>query len=174
MTQARYDTLSIALHWIMAALIVALFASGLVAEGFPREARRMIHAVHGFAGMALVVLVALRVAWRLAKPVPHGPMPGWMSLASRLAHLGLYALMLAVPLSGWWMISVQGRTLTLFGVTIPHIVARAPELRGFAEGVHEATAYALIAVAVLHAMAAIYHHVVLRDGVLRRMLPMRG
>lgn len=170
----RYDRVSMALHWAMAIAIVALFASGLLAEELPRETRRTMLAVHGFAGLVILALVILRAGWRATHPVENLSGRGVMVLLSRVTHGLLYLLMAAVPLSGWWMTSVQGRTLTLVGVTLPAIVERAPEWRKLAEGLHESLANGLVILAVLHAAAAVLHHVVLKDGVLRRMLPVRG
>lgn len=169
----RYAGLSIALHWLMAALIVVAFGLGLTVDLFPSTLKGVVVETHKDIGLAILALVVVRFAWRLAHPPPAAD-PSLGLMAERLAglaHAGLYGLMLAVPVIGvlyiFWR--GQGLHLGLFDIASP-LAADRPTARQARE-VHEWAAYALMGLAGLHAAAAIWHHTVRRDGVLRRMLP---
>ena len=99
-------------------------------------------------------------------------MPQWQHRVAQLTHAGLYVLLFAVPLSGWLVNSASGFPLRWFGLfRVPSIAARDHALHEFAEGLHEWLFWGLIALVVMHATAAIYHHLFMRDATLARMLP---
>lgn len=167
----HYDSASRLLHWLSAVLIVSVFAAALIQEEMPRgDARTLVLALHIFVGSGFLVLVILRGGWALLRPKPvEIPMPGWMSASSRIVHASLYALMLAVPLAGIWLYGVRGRPSALLNVTMPSLFQKNDAMRGIAGEIHELLAYALIAFALLHIGAALYHHFILKDGILERM-----
>lgn len=172
---ARYDRTAMALHWLMAGLIVAAFVLALVIDAFPRSAKPVAVEVHKDIGMAILVLLALRVLWRLThRPPALGDDIGALTRrASSLGHLALYGLMVAVPVIGILYAFWRGQSLYLglFDIPSPWAADR-PMARQFRE-IHEFGAYALIGLAGLHAAAALWHHYVRQDGVLRRMMPAR-
>lgn len=169
----RYDALSRALHWLMALLIVALFAGAIIRDEMPRgDARNLMLVLHIFGGVLFLGLAVLRGSWLLARArVQDFVMARWMALSSRAVHGLLYVLMLMVPLAGLWLYGVRGRPSTFFGVTMPSLFESNDGVRKLASETHELLAYALVGLAVIHAAAALYHHFVLKDGLLARMFP---
>ena len=130
--------------------------------------------VHKALGMAALFAVVLRILWRWANVLPRlvEGLPEWQQVAARFVHLAFYALMFAVPLTGWILNSAGGYPLTFFGAfAIPDLVANDEFIFHLFIDVHRWLAYALLLFLLLHAGAALRHHLQLRDDTLRRMLP---
>lgn len=168
----RYGPVTRAVHWLAALLVVAAFAIGLSTDLFPRGApRNAVLTLHYTAGATVLFLLLVRLLRRLlVRPLPD--LPGTSPLIARAAaaaHWALYAGMLALPLTGALDRWSRGRPLTPFGIDIPAPFAIPG--RGLWEEAHELVAYALIALAVAHAAAALWHHFIQRDPTLLRMLP---
>ncbi|MBL8807848.1 MAG: cytochrome b [Rhodospirillales bacterium] len=160
------------IHWTMAALILGLYVLGLamdeLARGAPRDFAMLLHQSFG---LVLVALLAVRLAVR-----PAAARAGTRieRLAARAAHAALYALMAAVPLAGIATQWARGRALDFFGlVTLPSPMGGDRALAKLFGGIHETGATAILVVAAIHAAAALWHHFVRRDDVLRAMLPRR-
>ncbi|HSM20757.1 MAG TPA: cytochrome b, partial [Rubrivivax sp.] len=130
---------------------------------------------HKWAGVTILVLSALRLAWRLThRPPAAAPMPAWQLRASRAAHTALYVLFFAVPLAGWAYSSAAGFPVVWFGVLpLPDFVGPDRALSETLKPVHQWLAYALAATVALHVTAALKHHFLDRDGLLLRMMPPR-
>lgn len=173
MVRARYDRLTRSLHWATAALVIVTYAIGLGREFLPKgDLRTMMLAQHISFGLAMLGIVAVRILWRLAAPpVAPAPMASHAHLAARFAHMGLYILMLAAPVVGIAAAFIKGRTVGFFGLEIVNPFAINVAVGKALEGAHELAAHALLALAGLHAAAALAHHYLLRDGVMARMLP---
>lgn len=164
------------LHWTIFGLVLGLYGITYVEELFPRgdPGRDWVWWLHISFGLVLVVAVGLRIAVRFSRGTP--PLPPAMSGVERglaqLAHGLLYVLLVAIPVLGIVLTWYRGDALSFFGLfTIPAPVV--PD-RGMARAVkelHELAANAILIVAGLHAAAALWHHFVRRDDVLRRMLP---
>lgn len=173
----RYGTTSIALHWLMVLLFIAVYASIELREIFPKASppREAMKSWHFMLGLSIFALVWLRLLARLVRPAPSDPAaPGWQTQIARAVHTGLYLLMIGLPLLGWMLLSAEGKSVTFFGITLSPLVAPDEALAERLEALHEAVGkigYALIG---LHAFAALFHHYVLRDAVLSRMLPARS
>lgn len=170
-TPTRYGYAGQLLHWLVVAGIIASY---FTAEGSESDNDALM-ALHRSLGITILALAVLRVAWRLLDRSPDFPaaMARWQRTAARGAHAILYALLFALPLTGWLLSSVEGDPVVLFGwLTLPPLPSGADE--DLLEEVHEALFNVLLAVAVLHAAAALKHHFWDRDGVLRSMLPGRG
>lgn len=168
----RYTRVAIAFHWTIAALVVLNLSLGLGRGLLPRGWPVM--PVHKAVGITVLVLTLGRIAWRLAHPAP--PLPGsvqpWERAAATLSHIALYSLMLALPLSGWAMVSGgKRRPLEWFGLfDIPYLpVSDAVAAAG--NTAHGVFGWAMIALVALHVAAALRHHFLLRDNVLARMTP---
>jgi cytochrome b561 len=164
-----------ALHWIVAALVLALFAHGLWLEEIPDDASQSQVWLHSAAGVSLLAIAAVAFLWWLVNPVPAEPTatPRWQGLAAHSAHWGLYALIFAVTLSGWALTGTLRTPVSvdLFAAfPVPQLASPGSGSHGLLEEAHEILANVLIALVVVHVAAALYHHVVLRDGVLLRML----
>ena len=172
----RYDPFTMALHWLLAALIVGSFGVGLYMTGLPFSPLRLkIYSWHKWAGVTILALSALRLLWRLGHSPPALP-PGMsaLQLASyRISHTLMYLLFFAVPLSGWAYSSAMGMPVAWFGVLpLPDFV---PVDHAFAEAVlqplHRNCAFVLAGVTLLHVVAVLKHHWIDRDGLLKRMWP---
>jgi len=174
----RYTATAIGLHWLMAALLLGLFCVGLYMHDLPLSPWKLkVFSWHKWAGVTAFLLVLARLAWRVTHTPPNLPatMPAAMRLAAHLGHAALYALMVAIPLSGWLMSSAKGFQTVYFGVLpIPDLLDKNKEMGNLLQQVHESLNYLLAAVVVGHAGAALKHHLVDKDDVLRRMLPRAG
>jgi cytochrome b561 len=171
----RYTKTAIGLHWLMAVLLISLFAVGLYMHELPLSPSKLqIYAWHKWAGVTAFILVIFRLGWRFTHRPPVLPfnMP---RLAENMAHTGhalLYLLMIAIPLSGWLMSSAKGFQTVYFGVIpIPDLLAKNRELGKLLGDVHELLNFSLMGLVILHVLAAIKHHLIDKDDVLTRILP---
>ena len=176
-SSAGYGAIPQMLHWITVALVILAWALGQFDDAFPKGAARTASLmIHISAGLAVIGALVLRLCWRFADPPPpvqHTALGAWLDRTGRLVHYLLYALLIAVPISGIVLQFARGQPLPLFGLT--EIASPWPADRAFTrtvKEVHEVTANALVILAALHATAAMLHHWVLRDRTLVRMLPM--
>lgn len=170
-----YTGAAIAIHWIAAALIAGNLAFGLYMVDLPLSpAKLKYYSWHKWAGVTIFLVSAARLLWRLTHPAPALPssMPAWQRAAANASHHLLYALFFAAPLTGWLFSSAAGFQTVYFGaLPIPDLLDKNKELADVLKLVHRFTNYTLAALVVVHAAAAIKHHVVDRDDVLARMLP---
>ncbi|MCY1404662.1 hypothetical protein D3C76_1290620 [compost metagenome] len=169
-SSTQFHPLARLLHWLMAILILTMLFVGvsMVADLSPRHT--LLISLHKAIGMALFVLVLVRIVVRLSLGSPPLPsdMPAAQRLAAKASHLLLYALMLAMPLIGWGMLSAGGYPLALnLPPLLPQDIERYAQLRV----AHSWLAYLLFATVLLHLAAALVHGLVRRDGVLRSMWP---
>jgi cytochrome b561 len=164
-----------ALHWLVAALIVAQVALGVSAVAWHLSPTKLdLFVWHKSLGMLVLALVAARLAVRATHRAPALPaaMPRWERHAARASHALLYALIVALPLSGWIVNSAANVPVRLFWlVPLPAIAAPSKALEALAARAHLALVVALVALVAIHVAAALRHHLTLRDDVLRRMLP---
>ncbi len=168
----RYDAVARGLHWLMAALILAVFGLGLLVDTFPRTWEHGIVETHKVLGVCILLLVILRFAWRLShRPPAPEPVGRLMARAASLGHVGLYALMLAVPVIGLVYAVLRGQGIDFGLFAIAPLMARNRALGGVVGEAHEIAAYGLIALAGIHALAALWHHLIRKDATLLRMLP---
>ena len=177
-SQERYGTMSIVLHWGMALLVIALIALGFYMDalpnvGFDTEKITLILA-HKALGMLALAIAVLRLAWRLANVLPRfvDGLPDWQQVAARFVHLMFYALLFAVPVTGWLMSSAGGYPVPFFSFfDVPDMIGVNEWLFLVLIEVHHWLAWLLLFFLVLHAGAALRHHFALRDETLQRMLP---
>ena len=165
----RYSRLMMMLHWATAALVVAAY---LLSEG-ERQVRSNPPLWHFACGLAVLVLLVPRLIARVLGAAPPLPDYGrrWLTLAARTSHALLYLLLLAVPLLGWYVASRLGVPAWLFGITLPPLTAAVPGPAGIFGQNHQVGGNLILILAGLHALAALWHHFVLRDHTLRRMSP---
>jgi cytochrome b561 len=170
-----YDGVAIALHWATAVLVIVNFALAQIWDWFPRETKGWMEDAHMSFGVLLAIVVVARLVWRLLPGRQLSSLEaGWMRLASKATHYLLYTLLVAEAALGFAFRWGAGRSMTFFATGIPPLIpemerAFRRELREF----HEWIGWAIIILAALHALAALYHHYVLKDRVLSRMLPRR-
>lgn len=173
----RYGTVGIALHWLMAALLCGLLALGWFMVSLPDagfDTRKVVLILyHKEIGLAAFAAGLLRLAWRLANPLPAlaAGVGYWQEAAARFVHLAFYGLMLALPVTGWLMSSAAAIPVSVFGfIDLPDGVAPNEALFRRLIDVHRWLGWALAALLCLHAGAALLHHFVVRDDTLRHML----
>src|SRR5512143_224937 len=173
-TAPAYSRTAIALHWLAAALIVANLGLGVSMVELPLSPLKLhLFGWHKSIGLTVFLVAAARLAWRHANPPPPPiAMPEWQRRAATVAHAALYALMLAIPLSGWIYSSSTGVSVVYLGlVPLPDLVAKDKALAAVLKAVHVTLNLGLVSLIGVHAGAALKHHFVDRDAVLRRMLP---
>ena len=169
----RYSGVAIAFHWTIAALILFNLWLGLFHDALPREWRVMT--VHRAVGIAVLALSLGRLAWRLAHKPPHLPdnMRPWEKLGAKALHWTLYGLMIGLPLTGWLLSSNPQRPRPIsFGLFEVPVLPISQALSQAGRAVHGPLGYLLTALLVLHIGAALRHHLILKDRVLVRMLPL--
>lgn len=176
-TASRYGSLSIGLHWLMLLLIAGVYACIELRGNFPKgsDIREGLKTWHFMLGLSILVLVLVRLAAHFIGTVPRiePDPPKWQTLFARLMHIALYALMIGMPLLGWLTLSAEGKLVPFFGLQLPSLVGESKSIAGWAKELHETggtVGYLLIG---LHAAAALFHHYVVRDNTLQRMLPGR-
>jgi cytochrome b561 len=179
---ATYDAVSVALHWTIAVLVLANLLLAWRFEGLDGAARGALIRIHKSAGITVLLLSLLRPLWRALHPAPRPA--GSSDLERRLAkavHCSLYALLVAMPLSGWMMVSADSaqRPTRVWGLAalprLEFLAALPPPLReqvhGLLAGLHLALALALTALVAIHVAGALKHHFAASEGGLERMLP---
>ena len=181
---SRYDALSRAFHWLTVIVVTIAFILG--PEHFGRLARQGIDPAsrsdivwHESLGILVLVLTLLRLLWLAFRPAPPQiPMDQRMRLMARLMHVALWSLLMALPATALLALGSEGHALTLLGgVRIDQfpLIANSAVAKWLDWGdVHQFLGDAIMWLAGLHAAAAIYHHLVLKDGVLSTMLPRKG
>ena len=175
----RYGTVAMTLHWLIALAIIGMLTVGKYMVDLPNTDpnKFALYQLHKSFGITVLVLTLVRIGWRLAHPAPALPagMPAWQRWGAHLSHFGLYALMLAIPLSGWAAVSTStlGIPTLLFGaVELPSLpITPDRDTHEFFEGAHDLLGNLMIGLLILHVLAALKHHFVDHDTVLRRMLP---
>jgi cytochrome b561 len=179
MPNERYSAPARLLHWAMAVLILAMIPVGLlmVQPGLDRGLQNSLFIFHKNAGVLLLILVVLRLGWRLMRPAPPLPatLPGWQARIAGASHLALYVLMFAVPVAGYVRVKAGGFPIeTLDALGVPSLVPRSDALAEVAKAIHYGTGLAIAAVICAHVGAALFHGIVKRDGVFSRLWPPRG
>jgi len=178
---SRYNGLAMALHWLLALALVAVFGLGLYMHELPFSPQRLkLYSWHKWAGVTILLLSALRLLWRLTQTPPALPaevlrlMPRWQQWAHHGTHVLMYLLFFAVPLSGWAYSSAAGFPVVWLGlVPLPDWVPVDPELAKAIKPAHMALSFALAGLVVLHLLAVLKHQLLDRDGLLLRMMPAR-
>lgn len=177
----RYGAIAQSLHWCAVLLVVLAWGLGIAGDEFPKGSAQAAGLyVHISAGLLVIFVTVFRLMWGVVDASPPAEktefgawaFAGWMGLGAKLAHVGLYVLLMTVPLLGIAVQFARGKGLPVFGlfeITSPWAADR-PLARNLKE-IHELAAHALIVLACLHAAAALIHHWIFGDRTLLRMLP---
>lgn len=179
----RYSTVAVALHWLIALMILTNISLAWSADYLPRATAGRVIAAHMSTGILILLLSLVRVGWRLMHPIPPYPagLPRWERTSARLVHAGFYLIMIGMPLTGWIMTSSPRakHAITIYGLVpwpfLPFVhqaqdgAAKLWHAIGETHGVLAYLAYALI---VLHVAAALKHQFIDRDVIMARMAPL--
>lgn len=177
--KSRYGLVAILFHWIIAVGVIGLFALGLWMDdlGYYDKWYRTAPHLHKSFGVLLIVLVALRLIWRLYNVRPaelesHKP---WERVLAKITHLLFYLLLFSMLVTGYLITTAKGQALDVFNwFSIPSLVTSEANLEDIAGEIHEIIAFTIIGLAIAHALAALKHHFIDRDSTLLRMLGRAG
>lgn len=172
--QPRYTPVAQALHWLTAALVLAVLPLAWIATSLPASpAQSFYFQLHKSVGITIFAVVALRILWRARHPAPPEVyVPRGLALLGRINHWLLYLVFLLMPASGIVLSAAAGSTTQYFFLfPIPPFMAKNKAVSDLADQIHLAGQYAVYALVVLHVLATAWHLVVRRDAVLDRMLP---
>jgi cytochrome b561 len=174
----QYTRTAITLHWAVALLIFTAFPLGLYMHDLPLSPVKLrLYSWHKWIGVTIFLLAVLRVMWRTTHHPPAliEAMPRWEKLAAQTVHYLLYALIFAIPLSGWLMSSAKGVQTVWFGVLpLPNLVAKNKELGDLLMEVHESLNFTMLFLLLAHVGGALKHYFIERDNTLARMIPFLG
>lgn len=168
----RYNSASVVLHWLTLAVLVGVYVTAELQEGGRRA--ESFATWHQTLGLSVFMLVALRLGARLIWASPPEVELGWRNSLSKVTHGALYLWLIGMPVIGWLILSAEGGAIAIFGVHLPPLVGANHDLAERLEKIHEVggtLGYGLIG---LHAAAALFHHYILRDRLMSRMLPKRA
>lgn len=170
---SRYDRASIWLHWATAVLVVVQFALAQTWDWFSKTTASDMQSIHVSLGVLLAAVIITRLGWRFMPGHQISSLEtGWVKLASRIVHLLLYALIVGEVGLGFAFRWSQGHAVQFFGLGIASPFGQfSKAARHQLHTLHEYVAWAIIILALAHALAALYHHYVVKDRVLVRMLP---
>lgn len=170
----RYSTPAIALHWLMALMIVALFGLGIYMHELPFSLQKIkLYSWHKWGSITVFLLALGRLYWRTKNPPPAMvAMPVWQQRVAHLGHIGLYGLMLAIPLSGWLMSSAKGVQTVWFGILpLPDLLNKNETMAQTFTLLHKSLNFLLFAIVIGHVAAALKHHWLDKDDTLQKMAP---
>ncbi|KTD35228.1 cytochrome b561 transmembrane protein [Legionella moravica] len=172
-SRSGFGIVAIFLHWVIAILIIGLLILGLYMVNLPISLEKLkLYGWHKELGFLVLFLAILRIIWRLSNQMPELAIPLLEKIAARSMHWAFYVFMFAMPISGWLITSSAGLPASFFGLfTLPNLVAPNEQNRQLFEWIHEWLGYALILAIMLHTAAALKHHFINKDDILRRMLP---
>jgi len=172
-TNIEYGNLAKLLHWLVAIGIFALIWLGLQQSDMESgPARQAVRDLHGSIALVVFVLMTVRLVWRWMNAMPAHPegLPAWQNAAAHLVHWGLYVAIFVQLLAGMLVVSSGGRPLAFFGLfSIPLPVAENHDFHELMEEVHEVIWVVIAVLVAVHMAAALYHHFIAKNDVLRRM-----
>lgn len=170
----HFGIVTIVFHWVIALLIIGLLALGLYMVNMSGWSAQKLkfYGWHKEYGLLVLFLAVLRIIWRLANDNPELALPWLEKIAARSMHWAFYIFMFAMPITGWLITSAAGLPASFFGLfTLPNLVAPDESNRILFEWIHQWLGYALIAAICLHVAAALKHHFINKDDILRRIFP---
>jgi cytochrome b561 len=170
----QYGTTAKVFHWLIVGLLLVQYSIGWLMpdiHGGMKPGAAMI--LHISVGMTILVLIVLRLAWRLAHPVaPESSLPPWQRLSSEAAHWLLYALVLAATITGWLFASFRGWSISFFYLApMPMLASENSAAVKTVDGLHQAMEWTLLVVIGIHVAVALAHVFIYRDRIMQRMLP---
>lgn len=173
-TSDHYGAVSRGLHWLIALLVIIMLSVGFFMDDFSKAMKPTVYMLHKSTGLLILLLMCIRLGWAITNKMPELPtsIPRWQAVLAKLAHITLYILLFAMPISGLVMSVAANRLPTFYGlftVTLPG-VPQSKSLASFMNSTHEVIAWILLTVVVLHILAVLRHVFIEKDGLLNRML----
>jgi len=176
--QARYTKVAIALHWLIALLVIAQVGWGWWMQEIPKQPvgpRVDAYNLHKSCGMMIFALMVARLGWRLGHPPPPLPaLPGWQRTLANGTHALIYAALFVLPLSGYLGSAWSGYPVKFFGVTLPAWAAKSDPLKDLMSRVHLVTGFVLVTAFALHLAGVVKHTLEGRREILGRMSPFKA
>ena len=176
-TQAGYGSFSVAFHWLMLLLMIAVYASMEFKSVFPKgsASREAMATWHYTLGLCVFFFVWLRLLARCSGTAPaiEPALPDWQTVSAKAMHWVLYALMIGLPVLGWLTLNAKGTPVTFLGAELPALIGTSKSVAKWLKEIHETGATAGYVLIGSHAAAALYHHYIRRDNTLRLMWPGR-
>jgi superoxide oxidase len=170
----RYGWLSMALHWLMLVLLIAVYTFILFTDNFPKgsDTQVQLKTWHFMLGLTVFVLVWVRLIAKLISPTPliEPPIARWHDITAKAVQALLYVLMIAIPPLGWLTLSAAGKPIPFYGWQLPSLIAENKDLAETIKGIHEAGATAIYFLVGIHAIAALYHRYLVSGNTMRSML----
>jgi cytochrome b561 len=171
-TENHFGIIAILFHWLMAILVIGMLILGLYMADLPVGLEKLkLFGIHKEFGILILMLVIVRSMWRVSNITPYLTMPKWEVIAARTVHWAFYIFMFAMPISGWLISSYAGVPVSFFGLfVLPPLVSPDKNLMRLFQDIHGWLAYGLMLTIILHVLAALKHHFVNKDDILKRML----
>jgi len=171
----RYGALAIGLHWLIVLQLIGVYACINLVDLFPEHSdpERLLKTWHFLLGLTVLAVALVRLLNRLSAPTPAllASTPRWQRRLASAAHVALYAFLLVMPLLGWLTLSAKGHPIVIFGISLPSLMGADDAWAHTLKELHETIGVAGYYLIGLHAVAALFHHFVVRDGTLARMVP---
>jgi cytochrome b561 len=172
-TMTAYGSVSKCFHWVIFILLTCMIVGGYWLSDIPKDYRPAIYNLHKLTGLTILLLMVLRLVWQLmnVKPALPADTPCWQRWAEHVVHGLLYATVMAMPLAGWIGSAAAGKPPHLYELVWSLPIEPNKSLAKAAFNLHGTIAVAIIALVSVHVLAALYHHWIKKDDILRRMLP---
>jgi cytochrome b561 len=170
----HYGTTAKIFHWLIVALLFVQYPIGWLMPDIHRDMKPgNAMTLHISFGILILMLIVLRLFWRITHPVaPESSLPPWQRLTSEAVHWLLYALVLAVTVTGWLFASFRGWPVSFFFLApLPMLSSESASAGRTIDGWHQAAGWALLVVIAIHVLAAMAHIFIYRDRIMQRMLP---
>jgi len=174
MTRSPYDSIAKLFHWVIVGLLAVQYPIGWLMPDIHRgQSPGAAMTFHISFGIMILILIVLRLIWRLTHPVPAEPLlPPWQRIGAQVAHWMLYLLVLATTVTGWLFASFRGWSVSLFYIVPLPMLASDNAAAGKAiDGLHQVAEWSLLVLIGLHIAAALAHLLIYRDRIMQRMLP---
>lgn len=172
---SRFSSISIGLHWLMLVLLIVVYATVELKGFFLKggDVRQALKPLHSGLGIAILMLVTIRIVYNVLQVTPaiFPKPPRWQYFFGKLMHYTLYLFLVVVPVVGWLMLSAKGKQIAFFGLDLPALIGQDRAFGKRLENLHETLAQAGYFLIGIHAFAALFHHYIIRDNTLVRMLP---
>lgn len=172
-TESTYGSVSKFFHWLIFLLLLFMVTFGYLLSSVPKDYQPVAYNIHKLTGLTILVLMVLRALWALSNPKPALPLDAkpWEHVAEHTVHLLLYLVVIAMPLAGWIGAVAGGRPPHIGSFNIELPISESKALSHAAFEMHGTLAIMLIVLFSIHVLAALYHHFIRKDDILRRIMP---